>query len=258
MHHRDTAFIIPNPYDVGTAKLLQHIGFEALATSSAGYAFTLGKPDNYVGRNAMLAHVAEVVTAVDIPVSADLENCFADDADGVAETIKLAAHAGLAGCSIEDMAPGGTIYVHTEAVERVRAAAEAAQGLPFTFTLTARCENFLVGRPDLDDTIKRLHAYGEAGADVLYAPGLRNREEIEAVVRSLDKPVNVIMGSPGLDLTLDELSEIGVKRVSVGSGLTRAALGSFIQAARTIKEKGTFDLGENTVPFAELTKIFSD
>lgn len=257
LHERDTAFIIPNPYDAGTAKLLAHIGFEALATTSAGYAFTLGKPDNQVGRDAMLKHVAEIVKATDLPVSADLENGFGDDAATVAETVRMAADAGLVGCSIEDMANDGTIYEFEHAVERVAAAAEAARSLPLTFTLTARCENFLVGRPDIGDTVKRLQAYSHAGADVLYAPGLRTREEIVSVVESVDKPVNVIMGSDPA-LTLDELSAIGVKRVSVGSGLARAALGAFMRAAKDMKESGTFDFGENAAGFGELTRIFGD
>jgi 2-methylisocitrate lyase-like PEP mutase family enzyme len=253
LHERDTAFIIPNPYDAGTAKLLAHLGFEALATTSAGYAFTLGKPDNQVGRDAMLTHVAEIVKATDLPVSADLENGFGDDPETVAATIRMAAEAGLAGCSIEDMRSDGSIYEFEHAVERVRAAAEAARSLSFTFTLTARCENFLVGRPDLGDTIERLQAYQAAGADVLYAPGLRTMEEITSVVGAVDKPVNVL---PGPDMTFEQLSAARVKRISVGSGLSRVALGAFMTTARDMKEKGTFDFGENAAGFGDLTKIF--
>jgi 2-methylisocitrate lyase-like PEP mutase family enzyme len=255
LHERDTAFIIPNPYDAGTAKLLAHLGFEALATTSAGYAFTLGKPDNQVGREAMLKHVAEIIQATDLPVSADLENGFGDDPETVAETIKMAADAGLAGCSIEDMGGDGTIYEFEHAVERVAAAVEAARDLSFTFTLTARCENFLVGRPDIGDTIKRLQVYQQAGADVLYAPGLRTMEEVRSVVESVDKPVNVL---PGPEMTFQDLSAIGVKRISVGSGLSRAALGAFIRAARDMKENGTFDFGKDAAGFGELTRIFGD
>lgn len=257
LHERNTAFIIPNPYDAGTAKLLAYLGFEALATTSAGYAFTLGKPDNQVGREAMIEHVAEIVKATDLPVSADLENGFGDDPETVAETIRMAAEAGLAGCSVEDMAGDGSIYEFEHAVERIRAAGEAARALPFDFTLTARCENYLVGRPDIDDTIKRLQAYQAAGADVLYAPGLRTREEIVSVVESVDKPVNVIMGSDPA-LTLDDLSAIGVKRVSVGSGLARVAIGAFMRSARDMKENGTFGFGENAASFGELTRIFGE
>jgi len=253
LHERDQAFIIPNPYDAGTARLLAHLGFQALATSSAGYAFTLGKPDNHVGRDAMLKHVAEIVKATDLPVSADLENGFGDDPETVAETVRLAGNAGLAGCSIEDMALGGSIYELDHAVERVKAAVEAARGLPFTFTLTARCENYLCGRPDIADTIKRLQAYQEAGADVLYAPGLKTMEEVVSVVRDVDRPVNVL---PGPGMIFDELSAIGVQRISVGSGLARVALGAFIKAARNMKETGSFDLGENAVGFSDLNRIF--
>lgn len=253
LHERDTAFIIPNPYDAGTAKLLAHLGFEALATTSAGYAFTLGKPDNRVGREAMLKHVAEIVQATDLPVSADLEDGFGDGPETVAETVRLAAEAGLAGCSIEDMAKDGAIYEFGHAVEKVRAAVEAVRGLPFTFTLTARCENFLVGRTDMGDTIKRLHAYQEAGADVLYAPGLRTMDEVRSVVESVDKPVNVL---PGPDMTFQDLSALRVKRISVGSGLSRVALGAFIRAANDMKETGRFNFGKDAAGFGELTKIF--
>ena len=254
LHERDQAFIIPNPYDAGTAKLLAHLGFEALATTSAGYAFTLGKPDNQVGREAMLKHVAEIVQATDLPVSADLENGFGDGPKIVAETVRMAAETGLAGCSIEDMSKDGTIYEFEHAAERVWAAVEAAKSLPFTFTLTARCENFLVGRPDIGDTIKRLQAYRQAGADVLYAPGLRTMDEVRSVVESLDKPVNVLLGP---EMTFQELSTIGVKRISVGSGLSRVALGAFIRAAKDMKENGTFEFGKDAAGFGDLTKIFT-
>jgi 2-methylisocitrate lyase-like PEP mutase family enzyme len=253
LHERDHAFIIPNPYDAGTAKLLAHLGFEALATTSAGYAFTLGKPDNQVGRETMFRYIAEIVRATDLPVSADLENGFGDDAETVAETVRIAAEAGLAGCSIEDMGSDGTIYEFEHAVERVRAAVEAARSLPFTFTLTARCENFLVGRPDIGDTIKRLQAYQDTGADVLYAPGLRTMDEVRLVVESSDKPVNVL---PGPEMTFQDLSAIGVKRISIGSGLSRVALGAFMRAAKDMKENGTFDFGKDAAGFGDLTKIF--
>jgi 2-methylisocitrate lyase-like PEP mutase family enzyme len=258
LHKRADAFIIPNPWDAGTARLLADLGFEALATTSAGYAFSAGLPDNVVDRDKMMAHVSENVAATDLPVSADLENGFGDSAETVAETIRLAAAAGLAGCSIEDMSrEAHSIYDRDHAVERVRAAAEAARGLPFVFTLTARAENYLVGRPDLADTIKRLQAYQEAGADVLYAPGLKDREEIAAVVRSVDRPVNVVMGLQGVQLSLAELSVIGVKRISVGSALSRAALGAFLRAAREMRDHGTFTFAEEAANYRDINGKFA-
>lgn len=260
LHQRDGAFIIPNPWDAGTARLLERLGFEALATTSAGYAFSIGRRDNAVGRERMLAHCREIVAATDLPVSADLENGFADDPESVAETVRLAAETGLVGCSIEDMSsrPDDPIYEQGLAAERVRAAAEAAYALPFPFTLTARSENYLVGRPDLADTIARLQAYQEAGADVLYAPGLTSREDIAAVVRAVDRPVNVVMGLQGVRLSLAELSEIGVKRVSVGSALSRAALGAFLRAAREMRERGTFGFADAAVSFGEISSMFEE
>jgi len=258
LHDRDHAFIIPNPWDVGTARLLETLEFEALATTSAGFAFSIGRPDGAVGREQMLAHVAEIAAATDLPVSADLENCYADDPNSVADTVHLAGKAGLAGCSIEDV-PGGRRqgpYDLSLAAERVRAAAEAAHSMPFPFTLTARAENFIVGRPDLRDTIARLQAFQEAGADVLYAPGLKTREEIVAVVRSVDRPVNVIMGLQGVQLNLDELSEMGVKRVSVGSALSRAALSAFYQAAQEMKERLTFTFVKDALKVGDLNALF--
>jgi 2-methylisocitrate lyase-like PEP mutase family enzyme len=258
LHARDRAFIIPNPWDVGTAKLLGHAGFEALATTSAGYSFSEGKRDNTIGREEMLGHAAKIASATDLPVSADLENGFGDSSEDVAETVRLAAAAGLAGCSIEDMSrrPDHSIYDINHAADRVRAAAEAARALPFPFTLTARAENYLVGKPDLKDTIARLQAYQSAGADVLYAPGLTSREDIAAVVRSVDRPVNVIMGLQGAQLSLDELSALGVKRVSVGSALSRAALGAFLRAAKEMRERGTFTFAADAVSFRDISAMF--
>jgi 2-methylisocitrate lyase-like PEP mutase family enzyme len=260
LHQRAGAFIIPNPWDIGTARLLAHLGFEALATTSAGFAFSIGQRDNSVGRDRMIAHVREIVAATDLPVSADLENGFGDDPDTVAETIRLAASAGLVGGSIEDSTTrrDDPIYELDHAVERVRAAAETARSLPFRFTLTARAENYLFGRRDLKDTIKRLQAYRKAGADVLYAPGLATKEEIAEVVTSLDRPVNVLMGLEGVRLTLAELSEIGVKRVSLGSVLSRVALGAFLRAAREMRDLGTFTFGDDTVSFRDLSKMFPE
>ena len=259
LHRRDHAFNIPNPWDVGTGKLLQLLGFEALATTSGGFAFSLGKPDGAVDRETMLTHAAALAAATDVPVSADLENGYRDDPSGVAETVRLATEVGLAGCSIED-APAGRErkpYELSLAAERVRAAAEAAHSVAFPFTLTARAENYLVGRPDLRDTIARLHAFQEAGADVLYAPGLKSKQDIVAVVRSVDRPVNVIMGLQGVQLSLAELSEMGVKRVSVGSALSRAAMGAFLRAAREMREHGTFTFAEDAANYAELNSMFS-
>lgn len=258
LHDGETAFIIPNPFDVGTAKLLAALGFEALATTSAGYAFSIGQPDFCVGRERMLAHVAQIASATDLPVSADLENGFGDDPKTAAETIRLAAAAGLVGGSIEDGStrPDDPIYEFDFAVERVRAAAEAARSLPFTFTLTARAENFLNGRPDLADTIRRLQAYQEAGADVLYAPGLKSTADIQAVVNAVDRPVNVLMGSPGVNLNLAQLGKMGVKRVSVGSALSRAALGAFLRAGKEMREHGTFSFVEDAVPYQEISRMF--
>jgi 2-methylisocitrate lyase-like PEP mutase family enzyme len=259
LHARDRAFIIPNPWDIGTACLLAHLGFEALATTSAGYAFSIGQRDNTVGRDAMIAHVSAIASATGLPVSADLENGYGDEAETVAETVSLAAAAGAVGGSIED----GTgrrddpIYEQGRAVERVFAAAEVVRALPFPFTLTARAENYLVGRPDLHDTIKRLQAYQMAGADVLYAPGLTSADDISAVVASVDRPVNVVMGLQGARLSLTSLSAIGVKRVSVGSALSRATLGAFLRAAREMSEHGTFVFADDAVSYGDLTAMFT-
>jgi 2-methylisocitrate lyase-like PEP mutase family enzyme len=259
LHGRDRAFIIPNPWDVGTARLLQSLGFEALATTSAGFAFSIGKPDGAVDRETMLAHAADLVAATDLPVSADLEHGYGDDPSRVAETIRLAAGVGLAGCSIEDVAARReqAPYDLSLAAERVRAAAEVARSLSFPFTLTARAENYVIGRPDLRDTIARLQAFQEAGADVLFAPGLKSKLEIMTVIRSVDRPVNVIMGLQGVQLSLAELSQIGVKRVSVGSALSRAALGAFLRAAGEMQTQGTFTFAEDAVKYADINRMLA-
>ncbi len=242
LHERKEAFLVPNPWDAGTARMLERLGFEALATTSMGFALSIGKQDNRAGRDAVLAHALALTSATDLPISADLENGFGDAPEMAAETIRLAAKAGLVGGSIEDSTGRAEdpIYELGKAVERIRAAVAAARSLPFPFTLTARAENYLHGRPDLKDTIGRLQAYQEAGADVLYAPGLTTREDIAEVVRSVDRPVNVLMGLKGVYWTLQELSEIGVRRISVGSGLYRVALAAFLRAAREMREAGTF------------------
>jgi 2-methylisocitrate lyase-like PEP mutase family enzyme len=258
LHQRNQAFIIPNPWDIGTARLLAHLGFEALASTSAGYAFSIGLGDYAVGRESMIAHVSALASATDLPVSADLENGFADAPEMVAETIKLAAAAGVVGGSIEDATGRAEhpIYEQGLAAERIRAAAESARALGFPFTLTARAENYLHGRPDLKDTIKRLQAYQEAGADVLYAPGLTSESDISALVSSVDRPVNVLMGIPGASLNLAALSAIGVRRVSIGSGLARTAFGAFLRAAREMRERGTFTFAEDAAKTGEIVSMF--
>jgi 2-methylisocitrate lyase-like PEP mutase family enzyme len=258
LHKRASAFIIPNPWDAGSARLLAQLGFEALATTSAGYAFSMGQQDNTIERDAMIAHVSTVAGATDLPVSADLENGYGDVPEEAAETIRLAAAGGIVGGSIEDATQKSDhpIYEIEHAAERIRAAAEVARALPFTFTLTARAENYLHGRPDLRDTIKRLQAYQESGADVLYAPGLTTKDDIAAVVSSVDRPVNVLAGLQGVRLSLAEFSAMGVKRVSVGSALSRAALGAFLRAAREMREHGTFTFAEDAVSYRDISAIF--
>jgi 2-methylisocitrate lyase-like PEP mutase family enzyme len=259
LHTRAGAFLIPNPWDIGTARLLAHLGFEALATTSAGYAFSAGKPDGAMGCDETLAHVAALVSATDLPVSADLENGFGDAPEHAAETIRLAAATGLAGGSIEDSSRRAdrAPYDLEHAADRIRAAAEAVRGLRFRFTLTARAENYLVGRPDLTDTIRRLQAYQQAGADVLYAPGLTAQDDIATVVRAVDRPVNVLAGLSSAPLSLAELSALGVKRVSVGSGLARAALGAFLRAAREMREHGTFAFTGDAVSSREINSLLA-
>jgi len=254
LHDGPGAFILPNPWDAGTAKMLAHLGFKALATTSAGHAFSLGRADNTLGRDVTLAHARDIVEATDLPVSADLGNCFGDDAESVAETIRQAAATGLAGASIEDATgrADDPVYELEMAVDRVRAAAEVAKGLPYPFMLTARAENFLVGRQDLFDTIERLQAYQAAGADALYAPGLTTRDEIASVVRALDRPVNVLIGLKGFALTLADLSALGVRRVSTGSALSRAALGAFLRAARELSDHGTFGFNREAAQSSEI------
>ena len=257
LHEREGAFLIPNPWDIGTARMLAQLGFEALATTSAGFAFSIGQCDNTVSREQMMAHVSAIAEATQLPVSADLENGFGDSPEFVAESIRLAIAAGLAGCSIEDATQqsDNPLYEQSHAADRIRAAAEVAHGLPFPFTLTARAENYLVGRADLRDTIKRLQSYQEAGADVLYAPGLTSTDEIVAVVSSVDRPVNVLMGLAGVPFGLQELTEIGVKRVSVGSALSRASFGAFLRAAKEMQEHGTFSFAQEAVGFQEISAM---
>jgi 2-methylisocitrate lyase-like PEP mutase family enzyme len=240
LHHGDRPLLLPNPWDLGSAKLLAAAGFEALATTSSGYAATLGRLDGTVTRDEALAHAATIVGATDLPVSADLENGFADDPAGVAQTVRLAIDAGLAGCSVEDFTgrEDAPIYDPGPAAERVAAAAEAAHSGPGRLVLTARSENYLHGRPDLADTVARLQAFQEAGADVLYAPGLSRIEDIREVVRSVDRPVNVL-ARPGAP-PVAELAAAGVSRISVGGAFAFVALGAAVEAARELLEDGTY------------------
>lgn len=261
LHERPGIFAIPNPWDAGSARMLAALGFEALATTSAGFAFSLGKPDaqGAIGRDETLGNARAIVAATSLPVSADLENGFGDDPDACAETIRLAAGAGLVGGSIEDATgrADDPIYVFDLAVARVRAAVRAARALPFPFVLTARAENLINGRPDLTDTIRRLVVFAGEGADVLYAPGLKTSEEVSAVVRAVaPKPVNVVMGLAGPSLSLDALAGLGVKRVSLGSSLARAAYGAFLEAAREVRRQGTFEFARRAIPYAEINALF--
>jgi 2-methylisocitrate lyase-like PEP mutase family enzyme len=249
-------FVIPNPWDVGTARLLAALGFKALATTSAGYAFSRGLPDGGVDFEPMIQHCRELVAATPLPVSADLEKGKGDSAESAAETIFAAAAAGLAGCSIEDFSGDEErpIYDFSHAVERVAAAAEAARSLKHDFVLTARAENFLHGRPDLDDTIKRLEAFEKAGADVLYAPGLTDIASVRAICSAVSKPVNVLAVP---EFTVAELKEAGAKRISLGSKLTTAAFAAVERAASEILGDGSFGFARQAMPFSRLQKMFA-
>lgn len=260
LHERDRAFILPNPWDPGTARLLERLGFEALATTSAGCAFALGLPDGRVGRALAMDHLVALVRATSLPVSADLENGFGPSPETVAETIGMAAAAGAVGGSIEDATgnPDDPIHAIDAAAARIEAAARAARFLPFRFTLTARAENYLHGRPHLDDTIRRLCAYQAAGADVLYAPGLPSKDEIAAVIRAVDRPLNVLSGVGNAAFTLAELSALGVRRVSTGSALSRTALGAFLSAASEMRNHGAFTFAEKAVPYARINEMLGE
>ena len=260
LHERDGAFIIPNPWDAGTARLLTALGFEALATTSLGLANTLGRADGTgaVSRAEVLANCAEIAGATHLPVSADLENCYAHEPRAAAEMIRLAAAAGVVGGSIEDATGDAQqpIYEFELAVERVQAAAEMAHSLQFPFTLTARAENFLHGRRDLDDTIRRLQAFEKAGADVLYAPGLRDLATMRSVASSVKRPLNVVMSAADPALTAAQLAQAGVKRISIGGALSRLALASVLRAAHEMKEQGGFTWISDTVSAKELNRLF--
>lgn len=259
LHQRGRIFVLPNPWNIGTAKILAALGFEALATTSAGYAFSRGRADwvGEISRDEALAHAREIVQATPLPVSADLENGFGESPETVAETVRLAASMGLAGCTIEDTSgnPEKPIYDKNLAIERIAAGAEAVAGLGRRFVLTARAENYLHGRPDLDDTIERLAGYEAVGADVLYAPGLPDLDSIQKVCAFVSKPVNVVAGIGLAGVTLAELEQAGVTRVSVGSSLARTALGAMLGAAREIRDHGTFTAFESAASFSEIERL---
>jgi 2-methylisocitrate lyase-like PEP mutase family enzyme len=258
--HERGCFVIPNPFDIGSARYLQGLGFKALATTSAGFAFSAGYPDGGVPRDMMLAHIAEIVAATDVPVNADFESGYADDLDGVAESVRLCVGTGVAGLSIEDSSGDSAkpLYDFDHAVARVRAARAAIDKAGGEIVFTARCEAFFVGIRDLRETIRRLKAYSDAGADCLYAPALTTREEIAAVVAAVaPKPVNVLMAGPS-ELTVGDVAALGARRISTGSALARVAWGGFIRAADEIAERGSFKAFASATPGAELNKFFRE
>lgn len=256
LHQGPRAFVIPNPWDAGSARILASLGFEALATTSGGAAHAAGKPDGAASRDETLAAARLIVEATPLPVAADLENGFGDAPEDAAETIRLAQAAGLVGGSIEDATGDASspIYEFGQAVERVAAAVEAARACPTPFVLTARAENFLHGRPDLDDTIRRLQAFEAAGAEVLYAPGLPNLDAVRQVCAAVSRPVNVLAGAA---FTVEQLSQAGARRISLGSALSRAALGALVRAAQEILEDGTFTFAAEALPYAEANRMMA-
>jgi len=259
LHSRRQPLILPNPWDAGSAKILTSMGFEALATTSAGLAFSLGRRDaeGALSRLEILANAQSIVEATHLPVSADLENGFGDSPEEVSKTIRMAAEIGLVGGSIEDATGNlqAPIYEFNHALERVIAGVEAARSMSFPFVFVARAENFSSGIHDLDDTIRRLIAFEQAGADVLFAPGLPDLNAIQIVCEALQKPVNVVMGLADSTLTVDELAGVGVRRVSLGSSFARAALGEFIRAAEEVKTMGTFNFASNAISFREANSL---
>lgn len=259
LHLRQKAFVLPNPWDVGSAKMLTALGFEALATTSAGFAFSTGRGTSIgeISRSEALAHAAEIISATTLPVSADLENGFGHTPEAVAETIRLAADIGLAGCTIEDTTgdPDNPIYERGHAIERIAAAAETVRRLDRPFMLTARAENYLFGRPYLDDTLARLQGYEAVGADVLYAPALPDLETIKTVCKEVSKPVNVVAGIGLPGVTIAELERAGVRRISVGSAFARVAYGAMINSATEILETGSFASFKGATSFASIEKL---
>lgn len=260
LHERPGAFIIPNPWDAGTARLLAALGFEALATTSLGAANLLGRPDAAVSRAEVIENARTIAEATDLPVSVDLENCFAHEPKTAAEAIRLAYEAGAVGGSIEDFSGDRQepIYDFDLSVARVRAAVAMARSLPVPFVLTARAENLIRGRSDMADTIRRLQAYEEAGADVLYAPGLRNVEEVRQVASAVKRPVNVVTGWLDPGVTAAQIAEAGGKRISVGGLLSRLALATVIQAGRAMKEQGSFAWMRDVLPFADTSRLLAE
>lgn len=260
LHRRDHPFILPNPWDAGSAKILEGMGFEALATTSAGVDHLNAKLSGMSGRQAAVENVRLVASASSLPVAADLEDCYPEAPGGIAETIRMAADAGAVGGSIEDavrLSPGAILDLDA-AVANVEKAVNAARQLPFPFTLCARCESHLFADPDLDDTVSRLNAYAEAGADLVYAPGLRTVDELKAVVASVGVPVNVLLGLPNTSLTMADMHRLGVKRVSLGSALHRVAMRAFIDAAEEIRAKGTFTFTSGLPGAGALDRFFGD
>jgi 2-methylisocitrate lyase-like PEP mutase family enzyme len=257
LHEAPGAFVIPNPWDIGSARILAGLGFRALATSSAASASALGRKDGELRRDEALAHSRLIVEATDLPVSADLEKGFGDEPEVVAETIRLAAGVGLVGCTIEDATrnPDRPLYDAALAVERIAAAAEAARALPFPFMLTARAHNLLFAAPSLDDTINRLQAFEKAGADVLFAPGLPDLASVEAVCKAVSKPFNFMVGIKGKSFSVDELTAAGVKRISLATSLYRAAMTGLLDAAQELKDTGQFRFVDRCVTTAELNKL---
>ena len=257
LHDLPGVFVIPNPWDIGSARLLTGLGFQALATSSAASAAALGRRDGRLTREEALAHAGSIVNATDLPVSADLEKGFGDSPEVVAETVRLAAGAGLVGCTIEDSTgnPDKPLYDHRLAVERIAAAANAARALPFPFIVTARAHNFLFAAPSLDDTISRLQAFEKAGADVLFAPGLPDLAAVRAVCAAVSKPVNFMVGIKGKSFSVDELATAGVKRISLATSLYRAAMTGMLDAVREVKDKGQFSFLDRCLTTPELTKL---
>ena len=259
LHGRPGAFVVPNPWDAGSARILASLGFEALATTSGGLAVTLGLRDGAVTREQALAHVVQVAAATNLPVTADLENGYGDAPESVAETLRLSAEAGVVGGSIEDAAGDGArrIYDLSHAIERIQAAVAVARSLPIPFVLTARAENFLRGRPDLDDTIRRLQAFEAAGADVLYAPNLPDLASIRLVCSAVTKPVNVIIGAPGRCFPVAALAEAGVRRISVGPALLQTAITAMVHAAKDIRTHGSFEFAEQALSFSDLNRLMA-
>jgi 2-methylisocitrate lyase-like PEP mutase family enzyme len=257
LHDDKSTFIIPNPWDIASTKILAHFGFKALATSSAALALSKGVSDNSLDLESTLIHLEEIVSATDLPISADLGNGFYDKPENIYDTIIRAAKTGIVGASIEDTKSNKS-YPFELAVERIKAASEATKSLNFPFILTARADNYFIGNPNLEDTIKRLQAYQTAGADVLFAPGIILKKNIQSIITSIDRPLNVLMGIKGSNLSFEELSEIGVKRISLGASLYRTAITGFIESIQHIKQTGQFDYAEQAINSQELNKIIGN